>query len=193
MTVQYDFIELIKSVTDLPKEQEVKFRQLISTQAFKKGEDFIRTGESPRKIAFVKQGLFRYYYTSEDGVEYTKGFFDRNSVLSAYDAVLENNPSYFTIEALENSVIETVHYDPFIKLFEDDPCWNNFLVALLQKGYLAKVTRERELLLLDATQRYENFLKRYPDLERRVKQNIIASYLGIAPESLSRIRKNQVS
>lgn len=113
--------------------------------------------------------------------------------MSAYDAVLENKPSYFTIEALENSIIESVSYDSFIDLFSEHPCWNDFLVALLQKGSLAKVTRERELLLLDATQRYENFLKRYPDLEKRVRQNIIASYLGIAPEPLSRIRKNQLS
>lgn len=193
MFTQNGFIELIKSVTDVPANQEEKFQTMISVQSLKKGEDYIREGESPRKIGFVKEGLFRYYYTSEDGVEYTKGFFDQNSVLSAYDAILENKPSYFTIEALEDSIIESVSYDPFVKLFDEDPCWNEFLVALLQKGYLAKVTRERELLLLDATQRYESFLKRYPDLEVRVKQNVIASYLGIAPESLSRIRKNQVS
>ena len=193
MAVQYGFIELIKSVANLPQTQEEKFEQLINVQSLKKGDSYIRAGASPRKIAFVKTGLFRYYYTSEDGVEYTKGFFDQNSILSAYDAVLEGKPSYFTIEALEDSIIESVPFDPFIKLFEEDSCWNEFLVVLLQKGYLAKVTRERELLLLDATQRYENFLKRYPDLEKRVKQHIIASYLGIAPESLSRIRKNQVS
>lgn len=193
MAVQYGFIEFVKSVTNLPQAQGEKFKKLITVQSLKKGYDYIRAETSPRKIAFVKEGLFRYYYTSEGGVEYTKGFFDQKSVLSAYDAVLENKPSYFTIEALEDSVIESVSYDPFIKLFEEDPCWNEFLIVLLQKGYLTKVTRERELLLLDATQRYENFLKRYPDLEKRVKQNIIASYLGIAPESLSRIRKNQES
>lgn len=193
MSDQYGFIEIIKSITELPQDQEEKFKKLITIQPINKGDDYIRAGESARKIAFVREGLFRYYYTSEDGVEYTKGFFDQNSVLSAYDAILEGKPSYFTIESLEESIIESVSYDPFVKLFDEDPCWNEFLVALLQKGYLAKVTRERELLLLDATQRYENFLDRYPDLENRVKQNIIASYLGIAPESLSRIRKNQMS
>lgn len=193
MSEQHNFISFIQSVAVLPSNQEEKFKSLISTAHLEKGENFIRAGESPRKIAFVRDGLFRYYYTSKDGVEYTKGFFDKNNVLSAYDAILENKPSYFTIEALEDSVIESVPYDPFKKLFSADPRWNKFLVALLQKGYLAKVTRERELLLLDATRRYENFLKRYPGLEKRVRQNIIASYLGIAPESLSRIRKNQSS
>lgn len=190
MPEDYGFTKFIESVTYLPSSQKEKFQGMISVRHLEKNNTFIRAGESPQKIAFVRKGLFRYYYASEDGAEYTKGFFDRSSVLSAYDAVLEGKPSYFTIEALEDSIIESVPFDPFYQLFSADPCWTEFLVALLQKGYLAKVTRERELLLLDAGQRYQNFLERYPDLEKRVKQSIIASYLGIAPESLSRIRKN---
>lgn len=77
MSISYGFLHLIKSVTDLPPVQENKFRDLISVIPVKKGENYIRAGESPRKIAFVRDGLFRYYYTSEDGIESTKGFFDQ--------------------------------------------------------------------------------------------------------------------
>jgi len=185
----YHFAGFIKSITSLPEKQEEKFINLISIKRIEAGENFIRAGESPRTIGFVIEGLFRYFYTSEEGLEFTKGFFDKGSVISSYDAILENNPSHYTIQALEPATIEVVQYNKFHQLFSEDPCWNEFLVALLQKGYLAKVTRERELLLLDAEQRYRAFLKRYPNLQPRVKQHIIASYLGIAPESLSRIRK----
>ena len=183
------FIAFIKTVTDLPPEQEDKFKALLSVNHIKKGEFFVRAGRVSKNIAFVKRGLFRYFYTTEYGVEFTKGFFDSRSILSAYDAILENSPAHYSIEALEDAVIETVDYDKFRRLFSEDPCWNEFLVALLQKGYMAKVQREREFLLMNAEQRYHAFLKRYPDLEERVKQHIIASYIGIAPESLSRIRK----
>lgn len=189
MDENYRFTDFIKSITTLPKKQEEKFMNLISIKRIREGENFIRAGQSPRTIGFVTKGLFRYFYASEEGSEFTKGFFDKGSIISSYDAILENSPSHYTIEALENSVIEIVQYNKFRQLFSEDPCWNKFLVALLQKGYLAKVTRERELLLLDAEQRYRAFLKRYPDLQSRIKQHIIASYLGIAPESLSRIRK----
>lgn len=189
MEGDYRFTNFIKSITPLPKKQEEKFINLISIKRIRKGENFIRAGQSPRTIGFVKKGLFRYFYTSEEGSEFTKGFFDTGSIISSYDAILENNPSHYTIEALEDSNVEVIQYNRFQQLFSEDPCWNEFLVALLQKGYLAKVTREREFLLLDAEQRYLTFLKRYPDLQSRVKQHIIASYLGIAPESLSRIRK----
>lgn len=183
------FLAFIKTITDLPPEQEDKFKALLSEKHIKQGDFFVRAGRISRNIAFVKQGLFRYFYTTEDGVEFTKGFFDSHSILSAYDAILENGPAHYSIEALEDAVIETVDYDKFRQLFSEDPCWNEFLIALLQKGYLAKVQREREFLLMNAEQRYHAFLKRYPDLEERVKQHIIASYIGIAPESLSRIRK----
>lgn len=189
MNKESGFIQFINTITDLPSKQEDKFRALIEVKNIEKGECFVRAGRISRTIAFVKKGLFRYFYTTEDGVEFTKGFFDINSVLSAYDAILENSPAHYSIEALEDSIIETVDYDKFQRLFSEDSCWNEFLVALLQKGYLAKVRREREFLLMDAEQRYRSFLKRYPDLEKRVKQHVIASYIGITPESLSRIRK----
>lgn len=193
MNKQSGFIALIKTITDLPPEQEENFNALLSIKHINRGEFFVKAGRISRNIAFVKQGLFRYFYTTEEGVEFTKGFFDSRSVLSAYDALLENSPAHYSIEALEDAVIEMVDYDKFRQLFSEDPCWNEFLVALLQKGYVAKVRREREFLLMDAKQRYHTFLRRYPDLEKRIKQHIIASYIGIAPESLSRIRKKQTS
>ena len=193
MNRESGFIAFVNTITELPSEQEQKFRDILSVKSVKQGEFFVQAGRISRNIAFVKQGLFRYFYTTEDGVEFTKGFFDRHSVLSAYDAILENSPAHYSIEALEDAVIELVDYDKFRQLFSEDPFWNNFLVAMLQKGYLAKVQREREFLLMNAEQRYHAFLNRYPDLEQRIKQHIIASYIGIAPESLSRIRKNQIS
>lgn len=189
MNRQSEFLNKIKAVTDIPAEQEEKFLAIISVRHIHQGEHFVHAGRTTRTIGFVDTGLFRYYYTTEEGVEFTKGFFDKHSVLSAYDAILENIPSHFSIEALEDSVVETVNYDQFQQLFSEDLWWNKFLAALLQKGYLAKVQREREFLLMNAEQRYQAFLERYPNLDKRVKQHIIASYIGIAPESLSRIRK----
>jgi len=75
------------------------------------------------------------------------------------------------------------------KIFTEHPCWNKFLVIQLQKALIMKTEREREFLLFDAEQRYSVFLQQFPKLDNRVKQHIIASYLRITPESLSRIRK----
>lgn len=187
--MDYSFIKYIKSIVDIPKEQENKFCSLISIKQIKKGENLLNEGQSSRTIAFIKSGLFRYYYIDNKGNEFTKGFFIENSVLTSYSAILEKRSSYFTIQALENSEIEIIDYIKSQKLFVEHPCWNSFLVVQLQKALIMKEEREREFLLFDAEQRYRAFLQQFPNLEKRIKQNIIASYLRLAPESLSRIRK----
>lgn len=183
------FLEAIKSITEIPSDQEEKFSSLISIRTIKKEESYIRAGQFPQSIGFVIQGLFRYFYVNEQDEELTKGFFPENTILSSYSAIVEQRESYFTIQALEDSQIEVVDYLKFKALFEQDPCWNRFLVKVLEKAFVKKEEREREFLLLSAKERYRNFLLHYPNLEERVKQSMVASYLGIAPESLSRIRK----
>jgi CRP-like cAMP-binding protein len=183
------FATFVKTIVTLPQEQEEKLNALISRRQIVKNENFISAGESPKTLAFVKKGLFRYYYANEAGEEFTKAFFPENSVLSSYSAIVAKRPSYFSIQALEDSVIEVINYEVLLKLFAEYPSWNTFLLGMLQKGFMAKEERERQFLLFDAEKRYLSFLIQYPDLEKRIKQHFIASYLRITPESLSRIRR----
>lgn len=187
--MQSKFISLIESLVKIPSEQKKKFDALISLKLIRKGDFFVKQNQYPSSIAFLTKGLFRYFYLSNKGEEFTKGFFVENTILSSYSALVEKRVSYFSIEALEDAEIELVSYVEFVKLFKEAPCWNELLVRTLERAYIIKETREREFLLLDAEERYKAFLHRFPGLENRVKQHIIASYLGIAPESLSRIRK----
>ena len=150
---------------------------------------FIKTGETPTKIAFVFKGLFRYVYINDNGDEFTKAILSENIFISSYSAMVLNKPSYFSIEALENSRLLEFTWSDFNQLKENDIFWVKFLMKFLEKGYITKEKRERDLLLLDAETRYKNFLAEFPGMEQRVKQGIIASYLGIKPETLSRIRK----
>ena len=179
----------IKSITDLPKQQEEQLFHITKDESLNKGDIFIREGQIPRKFAFVNYGLFRYYYIDQKGNESTKGFSPENTFLISYTAMIQNRISYFTIEALENANISIIDYIKWKKLYEEHICWRNFLVSALEKAFEFKETREREFLLFDAETRYKLFLQRFPGLELRVKQHIIASYLGITPVALSRIRK----
>lgn len=189
MTTTIKFIHTIKSIADIPDEQIEQILTISKLKYIDKGDCFIREGEIPRKFAFVVSGLFRYCYLDEKGNEFTKGFFLENSFISSYSALIQNRESYFTIEALEDSSIMVISYNEWLKLLENNICWNKFLISLLEKGYCIKETREREFLLFDAETRYKSFLNTFPGLERRIKQHLIASYLGITPVALSRIRK----
>lgn len=182
-------IATVKAMSNVPQDQIGNLIKIARVQDFKANECFIKAGEIPNKFAFNRRGLFRYYYLDDQGNEYTKGFFPENTIISSYSAMLQQRGSYFTIEALENSSVLVIDYRDWKRLLEEYPCWNSFLISLLEKGYITKESRERELLLYDAETRYRIFLETYPQLDKRIKQHYIASFLGITPVSLSRIRK----
>jgi CRP-like cAMP-binding protein len=173
----------------LPEKKIDEFLSIARDKSINASDYFIRTGEVPMKIAFVVSGLFRYVYINNNGDEFTKGIIVENLFLSSYSAMIMEKPSYFTIEALEDSRILEISWKDFTSLMENDIFWIKFLQKFLEKGFMIKEKRERDLLLLDAETRYKNFLSEYPGMDQRIRQGIIASYLGIKPETLSRIRR----
>ena len=172
-----------------PEKESADLLRISNIKLVKKDEYFISEGQIPRKFAIVLSGSFRYYYVNEKGDEFTKGFILKNAILSAYSAMVQRSPSLFNIQALEHAQILEVNYQNWLQLRSSNSFWDRFLIRALEKGYFAKEKRERELLLLDAASRYKIFLSEFPGLDKKVKLHIIASYIGIQPESLSRIRK----
>jgi len=173
----------------LPTEKAEEIISIGKIKRIQPNEYFIRAGEIPRKLAFVFTGLFRYVYIDDNGNEFTKGIIQNNSFISSYSAMISKSSSYFFIEAIEESEILEISYDKWLVLLESDAFWVKFLLRFVEKGFSIKEKRERDLLLLNAETRYVSFLKDFPGMEKRIKQTIIASYLGIQPESLSRIKK----
>lgn len=171
---------------------EKELQELLNISEYKKihkGNYFINEGQIPRKMAFVIKGLFRYVYTHENGNEFTKNIIAEKNFISSYSAMIYDAPSYFSIEVLEDAEILEIDFADWLGIKEKNPFWNAFLVQVLEKAFCIKEKRERELLLLDAEKRYEIFTAEFPNIENRVSQQIIASYLGIQPESLSRLKR----
>lgn len=187
-----DLLFLVKNIASISDTEVQKLLDISRVSTIKKGDYYIQAEQIPKKFAFVSQGLFRYLYMDNKGNEYTKNFIPEKNFILAYSAMIQQTPSKMYIEALENSVVYDIDYNDWLALKNGHPCWNVFLITLLEKAFMIKENRERELLLLDAEQRYEIFKKEFPTLDTRVKQHLIASYLGISPVSLSRI-KNRIS
>lgn len=182
--------EQLKSI--LPDNRIDEFLSLGIYKSINASDYFIRAGDIPFKIAYVYSGLFRYVYLNNKGDEFTKAIITENNFISSYSSMILNRPSYFSIEALENSQILEIIWDNFKPRLDKDIFWVKFLMKFIEKGYIIKEKRERELLLLDAETRYKNFLIEFPGMDQRISQGIIASYLGIKPETLSRIRRKIV-
>lgn len=173
----------------LPPERRLEMLAIGKEKRIAEGEYFLRAGEVPNRLAYASSGLFRYVYINEKGDEFTKGLIDQKNFITSYSSMIKQEPSYYFIEALEDSVLLEIQYKDWLALLDSHPFWTSFLLKLVEFGYMQKEKRERELLLLDAETRYRNFLTDYANLNGRIPQTIIASFLGIKPETLSRIKK----
>ncbi len=161
----------------LPDKRIEEFLSIGKEKSIATADFFIKAGETPTKIAYIFKGLFRYVYINDKGDEFTKAILTENNFISSYSAMVLNKSSYFSIEALENSQLLEIIWSDFNQLQDNDIFWVKFLMKFLEKGYMTKEKRERDLLLLDAETRYKNFLTEFPGMEQRIKQGIIASYL----------------
>jgi len=179
--------EQLKNI--LPENRIDEFLSIGKSKSIVAFDHFLMAGEVPHKVAFIRTGLFRYVYINEKGDEFTKGIIVEKNFLTSYSAMISGKPSYFSIEALEDSQIFEIYWADFNQLLMNDIFWVSFLLRLVEKAYMIKEKRERDLLLLDAKTRYKNFLIEFPGMDQRIKQSIIASYLGIKPETLSRVRR----
>jgi CRP-like cAMP-binding protein len=186
------FIKLQKAIKELahiPYELIEKLYAICDEQIIKKGEHFLCAGDETKHMGFILEGLFRLYYIDEDGNDFTKAFSETGRFLISYSAIVQKRPSYFNIEALQDSTILKFDYWIFDQMIQSDLRWYPFAFKLLESVYIMKELREKSFLLDDAAKRYLAFKERYADVENQIKLYHVASFLGITPEALSRIRK----
>jgi CRP-like cAMP-binding protein len=144
----------------------------------------LREGELSQRIFFVKQGVLRLW-ANNNGDDITLRFCFENEAASSF---LGNEPSIFTIEALEDSIIMILKISDFKKILDTTPAYKDLFIELLSKRvsdyaklFLSRITKSPE-------ERYLDLMNNNPKILLRVPQHYIATYLGITPVSLSRIR-----
>lgn len=183
------FKELEKH-SDVPDSEKEKILPMLSTININKNEYLIHEGDTPDKMSFIVSGIFRAYYTTEKADERVIVFRGENCFLTAFTSYLENIPSALSLQALEDSLLLYISLEDYKTLMDDHICWQSITAQITRNIFIEKEKREREFLSDDAHTRYTNFIKRYSEIEGRISQYHIASYLGISPVSLSRIKNS---
>ena len=183
---------LILSITNIEDEAWLAYKRLFSPQAFKKGMYFAETGEYPTDLAFVASGVFRAFYRNESGVEYNKTFFCKNTLMAPLSALVLETENFINLQALVDSDLLVANYKGLTHLYDNYPCIERFARKIIEIEWCKKEERELRLVLNSAEERYDHFLKEHPELENQIPQYHIASYLGITPVALSRIRANRI-
>lgn len=179
----------ISKAISLDEENIALLRNIFKPKVLKKGMFFLQEGEKSTEIGFVMKGVFRSYDMDQTGNDVTKYFYPEGTALFSYVAYLSQKESLYSIQALEDSEILVARISDFEKIVE-----GNYQLLLFYKKMIDEVlvTKEEHAIsfkLLNSTDRYKRFLTSYPGLEKRLKQYHLASYLGITPVSLCRIRR----
>ena len=183
------FFAKIRTYTDLSSKAERAWASLLRPRQYRRDETFIRAGDVPTAYAFVVEGLFYQHYIGPDGDMIVKYFFPENRIAASVSATLLGEPSLFTITAIEDSTVLEYDFAAFKKLVAEFPDIAAFYILYMERHWIVeKEPGEISFRHDDAMKRYRDFI-REPDLHRRLKQHHIAAWLGITPESLSRLRK----
>ena len=161
----------------------------IKTKKIAKGEYLLKQGEVCSHFFFVEQGLLRMYALNEVGKENILQFATENWIVSDRGSVYFQEPSSYYIDAVENTQVILLNDSFITQVANINPDFRRKNEQLLHNHIRQLYKRMSQLLGASAKSRYLDFVRMYPDIMLRVPQWMIASYLGVTPESLSRVRK----
>ena len=165
-----------------------EFYALLKQTELLKSAFFLQEGDHCNYLGFVKKGVLRSYYNHEGGEELSFMFHFDNQFFSDYESILCNTRSNMNIQALEDSEIMLLHKDDLQHLYTKEAYWQEFGRKMSEKIYLDAKKRIEDILYYAPEERYLRLLKESPLLFQHIPQKFISSYLGVTPQSLSRIR-----
>ena len=187
-------MEILKKYFDeikhIRKEDWEYFATKIETKIFQKKENIIEAGKIENYISFIQKGKTRLFIPQEEeDKEITFGFSFSGEFISAYDSFLTRTPSQYQIEALSQTHLWRISYDNLQKIYKKTDDGNFIGRIIAEKLFLIKSKRELSLLHETAEERYLNLFTERPNLFLEIPLKYIASYIGVTPQALSRIRK----
>jgi CRP-like cAMP-binding protein len=174
-------------ITLSPAEIDI-VKSLFKERIYKKGDFFLEEGRICKQVGFVAKGLMRYYI-NHDGEEKIYDFSQENEYVCNYESFLPQKPSSKIIQALEDSIVFVISYNDLQLLYKNVREGERFGRIAIEYVFLQLLQDLSSFYTETPEVRYDRFLKNHADLQQRISQYHVASYVGVKPQSLSRIRK----
>lgn len=186
------FETYITSKGSFTKEELKRMRTLSTVKKVRRRQFLLQEGEICRYKIFVAKGLLRNYRMKDDGTEYIMRFAPENSWTMDYESYNNQTPSKYNIEALEDTEVVLWTPENLNELFDTIPAFKTVSEKIIMSSL--HESNERILMNISATseEKYQDFMTSFPDVFKRVPLHMVASYLGVSRETLSRIRHAQL-
>jgi len=191
MKNDHKLLYYINKWTTVTEADEAIILSAFEPISMRKKKDLLVAGQPCHYLYFIIQGCLRSFYIDSKGVEHIYQIRMDNNWISDLESFFSQRPSKYNIETLEDSTLLRISHERMEQLLVEIPRLERYFRILFQKAYINALTRLNATMWETAMDRYNDMLKENPEVFQRVPLVYIASYLGITPESLSRIRKQK--
>jgi CRP-like cAMP-binding protein len=185
---EFFFQNFNKKITLTQEEQEI-IKDYLTPKKLRKKQYLLQDGDACKFIAFVEKGALREYSVDEKGSEHIIQFALEGWTISDLYSFLTGEPSVYNIDALEDSELVLINKAAHEEMLLKVPKYESYTRLQLTGAYIAMQKRLTSIIGSSLEERYENFNTLYPEIVQRVPQHMIASFMGLQPETLSRIRR----
>ena len=185
-----EFLKNVNKISQLSDEAAAELLQCIRTNNYRKGDLIHAEGHLTKRLFFVEVGLAKHFYYHYEN-QYVLRFFEENHFFIATDSFFNDQPAEYSTIALEETTISYLEYDDFERLCKKYHSFESFARKFVSIVAYTAISNLKGLLYLDATERYNKFLREYGHLQQRISLGDTAAFLGISQVSLSRIRSKK--
>ena len=183
-----NLIQNLSKFIVLSKDDIAIIQSLFTEKKFRKRQYILQEADVSRSETYVVTGLTRTYEVDDKGIEHIMQFGPEDWWVGDLFSFLTETPTRFNVDCLEDTQVLQISKPNLQMLYQKVPATERYFRIIIQNAYIASVNRISSSLRKTAPERYQEFMERYPHIEQRVPNHQIASYLGITPQSLSRIR-----
>lgn len=183
------FFQTITQKVAFSNEELDEIKTYLTPKKLRKKQYLLQEGDECRYIGFVEKGVLRSYTINEKGGEHIIQFAMEGWTISDLNSFITGEAAIYNIDALEDAELVLISKASHEAMLQSIPRYETYMRLQLTGAYIAMQRRLTSIISLSLEERYTNFIAVYPDIAQRVPQHMIASYMGLTPETLSRVRK----